>query len=314
MAAANSLSIALSRRRCGIAVVLSGCLLAACGGTRASGERLPSPAPLEAGWTLTWNDEFDAPDGSRPDPARWVYDLGGGGWGNEELQTYTGQASNASIRGGQLVITARAERFTGADGIARDYTSARLKTLGRFAQTYGRFEARLQVPRGQGIWPAFWMLGTDIDSAGWPACGEIDVMENIGREPATVHGTLHGPGYSGGNSLGTGVDSPDGRAFADGFHVFAVEWEPAEIRWYLDGRLYLSRKPGDLPEGSRWVFDHDFFVLLNVAVGGRWPGNPDATTVFPQEMKVDYVRVFRRSIGPWVHGSMGPWVDGSMGP
>lgn len=272
--------------------------LAVHGGVPTRAQVSPTPAEVHAGWTIAWNDEFDGPDGSRPDPARWVHDVGGGGWGNEELQTYTDRAANASIRGGHLVITARAERFTGPDGIARDYTSARLKTLGRFAQTYGRFEARLQVPRGQGLWPAFWMLGTDIDSAGWPACGEIDVVENIGREPATVHGTLHGPGYSGGRSLGTGVAGPDGRAFADGFHVFAVEWEPAEIRWYLDGWLFLSRKPGDLPEGSRWVFDHDFFVLLNVAVGGRWPGNPDATTVFPQEMKVDYVRVFRRSVGP----------------
>jgi beta-glucanase (GH16 family) len=223
-----------------------------------------------------------------------VYDVGGGGWGNQELQTYTNRSDNATLRDGALVITARRERFTGADGIARDYTSARVKTKDRFAQTYGKFEARLQVPRGQGIWPAFWMLGADIDAVGWPQCGEIDIMENIGREPTTVHGTMHGPGYSGGGGLGTSASSPDGKAFADAFHVFAVEWEPGEVRWYLDGRQYFSRKSSNLPSGTRWVFDHDFFLLLNVAVGGAWPGNPDATTTFPQEMKVDYVRAYRR--------------------
>ena len=169
--------------------------LAVCGGGASDGA-VPLPSPQPATWTLSWSDEFDA--GSRPDESRWVYDLGGGGWGNQELQTYTSRADNAALRDGALVITARAERFTGSDGIARDYTSARLKTKDRFAQTYGKFEARIQVPRGQGIWPAFWMLGVDIDAVGWPQCGEIDIMENIGREPTTIHGTLHGPGYSGG--------------------------------------------------------------------------------------------------------------------
>jgi beta-glucanase (GH16 family) len=265
--------------------------MAVCGGGASDGAG-PPPSPQPAGWTLSWTDEFDA--GSRLDESRWVYDLGGGGWGNQELQTYTSRADNATLRDGALVITARAERFTGSDGIARDYTSARLKTKDRFAQTYGKFEARLQVPRGQGIWPALWMLGADIDAVNWPQCGEIDIMENIGREPATIHGTLHGPGYSGGNALGAAASNADGAPFAATFHTFAVEWEPGEIRWYLDGRQYFSRKPSDLPAGARWVFDHDFFLLLNVAVGGVWPGNPDATTTFPQEMKVDYVRVYRR--------------------
>jgi beta-glucanase (GH16 family) len=267
--------------------------LAVCGG-RASDGGTPSPSPQPPSWTLAWSDEFDGANGSRPDESRWVYDLGGGGWGNQELQTYTSRTDNAVIRDGALVITARAEPFTGSDGIARDYTSARLKTKDRFAQSYGKFEARIQVPRGQGIWPAFWMLGADIDAVSWPQCGEIDVMENIGREPTTIHGTMHGPGYSGGGGLGTGTPSPDGKPFADAFHVFAVEWEPGEVRWYLDGRQYFSRKPSDLPAGTRWVFDHDFFLLLNVAVGGSWPGNPDATTTFPQEMKVDYVRAYKR--------------------
>ncbi len=272
-------------------VLLASWCASVCGG--GASPQSPSPAP-SAGWALAWSDEFDLADGARPDPARWVHDLGGGGWGNNELQTYTDRPENASIRGGALVITARAERFTGSDGRSRDYTSARLKTKGRFEQTSGRFEARLQIPRGQGLWPAFWMLGADIDGAGWPQSGEIDIMENIGREPMTIHGTLHGPGYSGGSALSGAILSPTGAPFADGFHVVSVEWEPAEIRWYLDGRQYFSRKPSDLPGGSRWVFDHDFFVLLNVAVGGNWPGSPDATTTFPQEMKVDHVRVYRR--------------------
>lgn len=267
--------------------------LAVCGDspTRAQSPAAPS-AP--GGWTLRWSDEFDAADGARPDPARWVHDLGGGGWGNDELQTYTDRPENAVVRDGALVITARAERFTGRDGVARDYTSARLKTKDRFAQTHGRFEARIQVPRGQGIWPAFWMLGVDIDSAGWPACGEIDIMENIGREPTTIHGTLHGPGYSGSAALSASKQSPSGAPFADAYHVFAVEWEPQEIRWYLDGAQYAAKRPSDLPPGARWVFDHDHFLLLNLAVGGRWPGAPDGSTRFPQEMKVDYVRVYVR--------------------
>ena len=174
------------------------------------------------------------------------------------------------------------------------YTSARLITKRKFEQRFGRFEARLKLPAGQGLWPAFWMLGADIDAVGWPACGEIDIMENIGREPGTVHGTLHGPGYSGAQGVGAPYALPAGQRFADSFHTFAVEWEPQAIRWYVDGRLYQTRAPDDLPAGSRWVFDRPFFLLLNVAVGGNWPGAPDTSTTFPQAMLVDYVRVYRR--------------------
>ena len=270
--------------------------LAMCGG--ADGNAATSPTPQPGGspgqWQLSWGDEFDGPDGSRPDPSRWVLELGGEGWGNQELQTYTDRPENSSIEGGALVITARAEKFTGRDGIARDYTSARLKTLGRFSQAYGRFEARIKIPRGQGIWPAFWMMGVNIDSRGWPDDGELDVMENIGREPSTVHGTLHGPGYSGADGLSTPFQSPNGRPFADDYHLYAVEWEPSQIRWYVDGTNFKTVKPSDLPAGARWVFDHEMFMLLNVAVGGNWPGNPDQTSVFPQQMLVDYVRVYRR--------------------
>jgi beta-glucanase (GH16 family) len=267
-------------------------MLAMCGGHSSSAS--PSPTPTPGPWMLTWSDEFDGPDQSRPDQSRWAYDIGGGGWGNQELETYTNRVENAAIEQGALVITARAERYTGPDGIARDYTSARLKTQGHFTQTYGRFEARIQIPRGQGLWPAFWMLGSDIGTTGWPTCGEIDIMENIGREPNTVHGTFHGPGYSGAGGIGSPFVSPDGKPFADGYHLYAVEWEPGEVRWYVDDHLYETRKPSDLPGGARWVFDHDFFLIMNVAVGGGWPGNPDGTSVFPQRMRVDYVRIYRR--------------------
>ena len=216
-------------------------------------------------------------------------ETGGGGWGNNELETYTARSENAKIQDGNLVITAIEEDFTGTDGILRHYTSARLKTQGKFDQKYGRFEARIKIPAGQGIWPAFWMLGSNINSVPWPQCGEIDIMENIGKEPATVHGSLHGDGYdsTASYSLGSGK-------FADDFHIYAVEWEPSEVRFYVDGHLYDTRTQSVVPAGKVWAFDHPFFILLNVAVGGYWPGNPDATSSFPQTMLVDYVRVYTK--------------------
>jgi beta-glucanase (GH16 family) len=241
------------------------------------------------GFRLVWSDEFDGPAGTGPDTAKWTRETGGNGWGNNELEYYTDRTDNAAMDGqGALVITAKSEPFMG-----RDYTSARLKTQGHFEPVYGRIEARLDIPEGQGIWPAFWLLGNDIGSAGWPACGEIDVMENIGREPTIIHGTLHGPGYSGGNGVGESYSLPDGARFADAFHVYAVEWGTSEIRWYVDGDLYQTRTPADLP--GEWVYDHPFFIIMNVAVGGQWPGNPDGTTSFPQEMKIDYVRVYEKA-------------------
>ncbi len=277
--------------------VLALCLfVAACGSANGPINPAKSPSPPSS-WTLAWSDEFEGPAGATVDATKWRFDVGGGGFGNQELQSYTDRPRNAHLSGdGALVIDVLREGHTGPDGIAREFTSARLKTQGTFAETYGRFEARIKVPQGQGLWPAFWMLGTDITSAGWPACGEIDIMENIGREPAVVHGTIHGPGYSGGSSLGAAFSLPAGR-FADDFHVFAVEWERDALRWYVDGQLYLTRTPANLPAGTRWVFDHPFFLILNVAVGGPWPGPPDATTIFPQRMLVDYVRVYRKGSG-----------------
>jgi len=189
------------------------------------------------------------------------------------------------------------ETFTGG-GVTRNYTSARLVTRGKFEQAYGRFEARIKLPFGQGIWPAFWMLGNNINSVGWPTCGEVDIMENIGREPFTNHGSLHGPGYSGGNPLTATFTLSNGEQFKDDFHVFAVEWEPREIRFYIDNTLYQMRRSSELSANQRWVYDHPFYLLLNVAVGGDWPGAPDATTIFPQTMMVDYVRVYTNDRNP----------------
>jgi beta-glucanase (GH16 family) len=251
-------------------------------------------ASMERKWTLAWSDEFAGPNGSGVDPTKWVLEVGGGGWGNQELEYYTNRLQNAYVQDGRLVIRAQREKYKGKDGVTRDYTSARLKTHGKFSQTYGRLEARAKIPYGQGLWPAFWMLGDNIDSADWPACGEIDIMENVGKEPSTVHGTIHGPGYSGSAGIGDPYTLPVGKRFADDFHIFAVEWEPNAIRFYVDGDLYSTRTRADLPQGRQWVFDHPFFLLLNVAVGGGWPGSPDASTIFPQTMLVDYVRVYRR--------------------
>jgi len=257
----------------------------------------PIAYPAAQTWTLKWSDQFNGAEGSPVDAAKWAFDIGGSGWGNNELEYYTTSTRNASMDGnGNLVITAINETLPKKNKCwygRCQYSSARIKTVGKF-NAYGRFEARIKLPYGQGIWPAFWMLGKNINKVGWPACGEIDIMENIGREPSTVHGTIHGPGYSGANGIGARYELPTGVPFADGdFHVFAIEWEPGAIRWYVDGNLYQTRTPADLPAGAEWVFDHSFFMLLNVAVGGNWPGSPDATTVFPQRMLVDYVRVYQ---------------------
>jgi len=275
----------------GIAFV-SVVLLATLGICRGTGRDL-SPQAAESRWTLVWSDEFNGPDGSRPDAAKWKFEVGGNGWGNQELQYYTTRPENSFIRGGNLVIQTLQENFAGTDRVARNYTSARMTTQGLFEQAYGRFEARVKVPRGQGIWPAFWLLGNDFGKVGWPACGEIDIMENIGKEPSTIHGSMHGPGYSGDFDFTSVYKLPGGVNFFDDFHVFAIEWEPGTVRFYVDQELYSTFTPSRLPAGRKWVFDHPFFIVLNVAVGGLWPGLPDSTTVFPQAMLVDYVRVYK---------------------
>ncbi len=242
--------------------------------------------------TPVWFEDFEQPLGTGPNPAHWTYDLGATGWGNAELQRYTDSRENSfvvadpeAVNGKALVIRAVRQ----PDGT---YTSARLKTQGKLSVTSGRIEARIKIPRGQGIWPAFWMLGESIETIGWPACGEIDIMEVVGHEPHRLHQTLHGPGYSAAAGITKSMTLPEARPLSDGYHVYSVEWSTGRIAWFLDGRLNHVCTPADLPAGGRWVFDHaPFFLLLNLAVGGRWPGYPDDTTTFPQEMRIDYVRV-----------------------
>ena len=258
--------------------------------------RAPGDRTNQADWKLIWSDEFNGRDRSPIDATKWTAQVGGNGWGNQELEYYTNRLDNAYQSGGSLVIKSIKEKYTGADNVTRDYTSARLTTRKKFTAKYGRFEARIRIPYGQGLWPAFWMLGETNDSLRWPESGEIDIMENIGREPGIIHGTIHGPGYSGAKGPSSSYLLTGDQRFADSFHIFAVEWEPNVIRFYCDGALYKTRTPADLPAGTAWVYDHPFFIILNVAVGGSWPGNPDETTVWPQTMLVDYVRVYQRVV------------------
>jgi len=252
-----------------------------------------SIAPFNLQWTLTFEEEFDGPVGSAPSPHLWGRELGGGGFGNHELQSYTDGNRNAFLDGkGNLVIEARQEMVTGEDGITASYSSARLSTKGRFSQTYGKFEARMKIPRGQGVWPAFWMLGDSIDEIEWPDCGEIDIMESIGSVPTILYGTLHGPGYCGGQNLQGRYELHE--PLSEKFHTYGVEWEPGQIRWYFDGELYSTISREDVADRS-WPFDRPFFILMNLAIGGDWPGVPDATTTFPQRLVVDYVRVWSLS-------------------
>jgi beta-glucanase (GH16 family) len=242
---------------------------------------------------LVWSDEFNGARNRPVDRRRWRHETGGA-WGDGELQSYTSRTANAYQDGrGRLVIAARAERFQGTDSITRHYTSARISTKDRYAFRYGTFEARLQTPVGRGIWPAFWALGTDIDRSGWPECGEIDVMEQLGHEPAKTFGTIHGPRNGGERDYKPGHSIVHTAPLSQAFHTYGVQWLPDSIQFYFDGRPYGAIAAADLPAGSRWVFDHPFHLLLNVAIGGRWAGSPDASTTFPQALRVDYVRVYQ---------------------
>lgn len=235
------------------------------------------------GWELVWHDEFD---GEVIDPEKWTMEIGGHGWGNNEKQFYTDRLENVRLEDGYLVLEARDEFF-----VRRHFTSGRIKTQDKFSFTYGRVEARMKLPYGQGIWPAFWMLGSNINQVPWPKSGEIDIMEHIGRDPTHVYGTVHGPGYSGSGGVGHYKIFPSG-SLSEEFHTFAIEWEEDEIRWFVDDEQFF-KLTSDLVPGE-WVFDHPFFILINMAVGGYWPGEPNETTVFPQFLQVDYVRVYQR--------------------
>lgn len=242
---------------------------------------------------LIWSDEFSGDAGVAPDGLKWKNDVGGR---DAELQYYTDGNANTFLDGqGHLVIEARRENpadYQCHYGVCT-FTSGRLVSAGRFSHTYGRYEARIRVPEGVGAWPAFWMLGDDIAAHLWPASGEIDIMENVGREPGTVYGSAHGPGYSGAESITRAATLPDGAALADDFHTYAVDWNPDSIIWSLDGKAYGEMQRSDL-DGDPWVFDKPYFLLLNLAVGGAWPGPPNADTAFPLRMEVDYVRVYDR--------------------
>lgn len=236
-------------------------------------------------WQITWSDEFNGLAGQSPDASKWTFDLGTGqdGWGNSELQSYTNSPANISLDDqGNLVITAIIE--------GNRFTSARIKTQGLFAQQYGRFEARIKTPYGPGIWPAFWMLGENIETEPWPACGEIDIMELRGQEPHIIHGTLHGPGYSGGNPV-TGSYALVNDRFDNDFHLFAIEWDKDKIDFFVDDYLYQRIERSNVP--GEWVYDQPFFILINLAVGGNYVGFPTAQTPFPQKMYIDYVRVYQ---------------------
>ena len=249
-----------------------------------------------ADYSLAWAEEFDGPAGTPASPRTWRAETGGHGWGNSELQYYTAETANAALDGAShLAVTVRRSdpqrATTDYDGC--HYTSARLNTKNLKSFRYGLIRAKIKLPRGRGIWPALWMLGTSIDQAEWPGCGEIDVMENFGTSPSVVHGTVHGPGYSGATGITASLDT--GSPLADDFHIYSVCWEPDRIRWYADQALYHTVTPADL-QGRPWVFDNDFYLLVNVAVGGHPSAPPDSSTVFPQAMLIDYIRVYTTQV------------------
>ncbi|UZJ45063.1 family 16 glycosylhydrolase [Marinimicrobium sp. C6131] len=251
-----------------------------------SGGTDPGPQPV-------WSDEFDTIDSNN-----WTFETGGWGWGNQELQYYTG-GDNAFIQydpevdSNVLVLEARQENPQGYDcwyGYC-SYTSTRMISKGKQEFQYGRMEARIKLPQTQGIWPAFWMMGNDFDQVGWPNNGEIDIMEHVGFEPNLTHGALHGPGYSGDTPINGTHDL--GESADANYHVYAVEWDENGIDWYVDDVNFYSVSRTQVEQYGNWVYDHPFFFLLNIAVGGSWPGEPDGTSQFPQRMYVDYVRVYQ---------------------
>lgn len=236
-------------------------------------------------WALVWEDDFMGTDGSGIDTSKWVYDVGGHGWGNNEHQYYTSGTNNCYIHDNNLIIEAKKEDFAG-----KSYTSARIKTKDAFEFQYGKVEMRAKLPYGQGIWPAFWMLGADIDQVGWPGCGEIDIMEFVGKDPQKIYGTVHGPGYSGADSISSSLDlefEP-----RNGYHIYSIEWTKNKIEWFVDGQKFHTLTTEDT-SSNPWAFNRKFFLLFNLAVGGYWPGYPDETTVFPQKYFIDYVRVYQ---------------------
>lgn len=279
-------------------ILMAGLLKAPAAHAQPITQALEQPA-----WTLFWSDEFNGPADASVSSAKWSFDIGDGclagicGWGNNEKQYYTNALKNAALNGkGQLAITARiaSSGLTCYYGPCR-YTSAKIKTIGKFEQTYGRFEARIKLPQGQGLWPAFWLLGSNYQSSPWPDCGEIDIMEYRGSNTSLISSAMHGPGYFGNTPIVQAYTLPSG-TFSDTFHVFALEWEPDQVRFYVDNTLHYTVTKATVEQHGPWVFDHSFFIILNLAVGGKFDGDPAADTIFPASMLVDYVRVYKRSI------------------
>lgn len=246
-------------------------------------------------WVETMSDEFDSDTLSSD---LWAIETGYGpnddGWGNDEWQLYTDSPDNVRIEDGILVISAQCpvEPCDKRDG---SITSARIKTQGLFEQKHGRFEARIKLPEGQGFWPAFWMLGANIDEVPWPGCGEIDILEYQGQRPERIFGSIHGPGYSGGAAISGDIELEGGETFADDFHVFAIEWDPGRITFFVDDEAYNIIRSADVAWRGDWVFNNEFFILLNFAVGGTIGGPVGPDTEFPAELRIDYVRVFERA-------------------
>lgn len=235
------------------------------------------------GMTLAWSDEFTA---NYINTNNWSYDIGGSGWGNNELEYYTNSNKNAYTTGGYLVIEARKETMG-----TNNYTSARMISKDKKTFTYGRIDFRAKLPKGQGVWPALWMLGNNIGTTPWPACGEIDIMELLGHEPQKTYGTIHWGAAGGGSTHIGGNYSLSSLTFNDKFHLFSLKWEADKMTFLIDDVPFFTANKSQV--NGNYPFDKPFFFIMNVAVGGNWPGNPDATTVFPQRMIVDYVRVFQ---------------------
>ncbi|AAL80200.1 hydrolase [Pyrococcus furiosus DSM 3638] len=278
-------------------VFVSGCIHHSTNQQLSSKQQVPEVIEIDGKqWRLIWHDEFE---GSEVNKEYWTFEKGNGiaygipGWGNGELEYYT--ENNTYIVNGTLVIEARKEIITDPNEGTFLYTSSRLKTEGKVEFSPPVVvEARIKLPKGKGLWPAFWMLGSNIREVGWPNCGEIDIMEFLGHEPRTIHGTVHGPGYSGSKGITRAYTLPEGVPdFTEDFHVFGIVWYPDKIKWYVDGTFYHEVTKEQVEAmGYEWVFDKPFYIILNLAVGGYWPGNPDATTPFPAKMVVDYVRVY----------------------
>ncbi|WP_235299501.1 glycoside hydrolase family 16 protein [Portibacter marinus] len=232
------------------------------------------------GYDLVWEEDFT---GSTLNEEFFNYELGDNGWGNNELQNYTNDQENAFVENSNLTIRAK--------DLGGKYTSARLTTQDKKEFKFGRIDVRAKLPKGQGIWPAIWMLGENIDEVSWPACGEIDIMELVGHQPKTVHGTAHW-GLRGEASTYKTSSKSIADNFADAYHVFSIVWEFNQITWYLDEEKFHSIDASQT-QGKPYPFNNEFFFILNIAVGGNWPGSPDETTEFPQEMNIDYIRVFQ---------------------